>query len=1168
MFFILLIFITFTSPSTVNGQYETNQGPVFIIEPKVKIEFMNTVGARIDCSTHGYPKPETKWITSDNREVYMVPGLRNILKNGSILLLPFTSDQYRQDVHAVNYICISSNIYGTIRSTPIQVRAVMEQVYEGQVYDEYVIRGNVAVFKCQLPSFVRDDVIVSNWFVDNEIIKPNDDEYLIFPSGKLHVVSVDDSNDMQKFRCETRHRLNGAIHTSSGTGTLHVTDSRSSIQPQKGHHEVKIITEEGSTIGLPCAVQSYPTPSYLWLKLDEPGSKSVALSHKSVTYKGGSIILDNVKTEDSGQYQCYINNSLGHLTLNTKLVVTAPLRVYIDNQRQVVDVGKSVNLSCIITGHPVDKIEWTRNGLILDSTERIQFLQNRRLLFIKTVERIDAGMYQCFVSNDVQRVQGASQLLLGDMSPELTEVFKPLTLQPGPSVNLKCVSVGTPIPRVTWLLDDQAIVPNLHLSTNSFVGVGRTLISFLNISSVKVYNGGEYTCVAANNVGSTKYSARLDVFGVPRVRPMANLSVASNEEFIIKCSVYGFPISEITWKKDGEYLSSTDKRTVYKNGTIHVVDNERARDAGKYTCTARNRQGQMSGGSRHIIIIDKPVISDFKFPTGVTEGMQVTILCNILTGDPPVTIAWMKDGELITPNLGIVITDTSSYSILDIRNVQRLHSGNYSCQATNKAGLATQYAILTVQGSPEWVIRPKQSVVVAARQSVKIHCQGAGYPTPTVTWTRAGSEMPSRTSSGSRIIKLDNNTLIFRDVRKLDQGLYTCQVSNGIKPDLYANVRLTVGTAPEIFISNSKINATINRSAKIICQVTGDPTLEINWTKKGERHRDLKDRHQVIRSNVNGISYAKLMIQEISREDAGAYDCNANNIFGSATSTIEMVVQEPPGPVTDVTLMNASNFTLLISWTQPVFDGKSEITSYSVFYTSRGSMKSPMEFRHVVKDDERKYKVQKSLTGFKANHQYKLWIVANNAVGASSKSSEPLFRFLTNGTLILTSQQRNFSRSSVNVPNLTVLLVVPSVTVVVVLIVVIIVVFVIIRRNSRNRSSRPDESETKRSEELYKNIGLLAELKDKHNERYGKIQPDSTSTGGESSRYQPLYNPEYQKRYSHGIELYSAPSVDIEPYYSEVTPYATSGVTDGNKKVEMKTFTMQRLLGDTGVTAL
>lgn len=40
---------------------------------------------------------------------------------------------------------------------------VVNQYYEAQVYDVFVIRGNTALFKCQIPSFVADHVEIVEW---------------------------------------------------------------------------------------------------------------------------------------------------------------------------------------------------------------------------------------------------------------------------------------------------------------------------------------------------------------------------------------------------------------------------------------------------------------------------------------------------------------------------------------------------------------------------------------------------------------------------------------------------------------------------------------------------------------------------------------------------------------------------------------------------------------------------------------------------------------------------------------------------------------------------------------------------------------------------------------------------------------------------------------------
>lgn len=44
---------------------------------------------------------------------------------------------------------------------------VVSQFYESQVYDDYVIKGNAAVLKCNIPSFVSDHVEIIEWIDSN-----------------------------------------------------------------------------------------------------------------------------------------------------------------------------------------------------------------------------------------------------------------------------------------------------------------------------------------------------------------------------------------------------------------------------------------------------------------------------------------------------------------------------------------------------------------------------------------------------------------------------------------------------------------------------------------------------------------------------------------------------------------------------------------------------------------------------------------------------------------------------------------------------------------------------------------------------------------------------------------------------------------------------------------
>ncbi|MCL4146607.1 UNVERIFIED_CONTAM: hypothetical protein GTU68_000218 [Idotea baltica] len=63
------------------------------------------------------------------------------------------------------------NLFNNNRGNPFLL--VVHQEYVSEVHNEYVIRGNSALFKCTIPSYVADFVVVQAWVQDQEIIYPS-----------------------------------------------------------------------------------------------------------------------------------------------------------------------------------------------------------------------------------------------------------------------------------------------------------------------------------------------------------------------------------------------------------------------------------------------------------------------------------------------------------------------------------------------------------------------------------------------------------------------------------------------------------------------------------------------------------------------------------------------------------------------------------------------------------------------------------------------------------------------------------------------------------------------------------------------------------------------------------------------------------------------------------
>lgn len=58
---------------------------------------------------------------------------------------------------------------------------MVTQNYDVNVLDEHVLRGNAAVFKCHIPSFVADFVVVSSWLEEGKLeIYPDTNYGILF----------------------------------------------------------------------------------------------------------------------------------------------------------------------------------------------------------------------------------------------------------------------------------------------------------------------------------------------------------------------------------------------------------------------------------------------------------------------------------------------------------------------------------------------------------------------------------------------------------------------------------------------------------------------------------------------------------------------------------------------------------------------------------------------------------------------------------------------------------------------------------------------------------------------------------------------------------------------------------------------------------------------------
>ncbi|XP_050081247.1 cell adhesion molecule Dscam2 isoform X2 [Anopheles maculipalpis] len=988
------------------SKVDDSKGPVFLKEPTNRIDFSNSTGAVVECSATGNPPPEMIWIRSDGTAVGDVPGLRQILPNGNLVFPPFRAEDYRQEVHAQVYACMAKNQFGSVISRDVNVRAVVQQYYDSEVNNAYVIRGNSAILKCSIPSFVADFVGVVSWnddagnvyqHIDNRSQSSDvqdleiDGKYMVLPSGELHIREVGPEDGYKSYQCRTKHRLTGETRLSATKGRLVITEPIGSKAPTFASDEnSRSYTKMSNhSLALFCQAQAFPVPITRWYKyIEGTQQKKAVVLDERVKQVSGTLIIKDAVVDDSGKYLCVVNNSVGGESVETVLTVTAPLAAKIEPRTQTVDFGRPAVFTCKFSGNPIKTVSWMKDGKSLGHSDAV--------LRIESVKKEDKGMYQCFIRNDQESAQASAELKLGGRfdPPIIREAFPEETRHPGPSVFLKCVAGGNPTPEISWELDGKKITNSERYQVGQYVTVNGDVVSHLNITSIHSNDGGLYKCMASSKVGVAEHSAKLNVYGLPYVRTMEKKAIVAGETLIVTCPVAGYPIESIVWERDNRQLPINRKQKVFPNGTLIIENVERNSDQATYTCVAKNSEGYTARGTLEVQVMVLPQIVPFAFgEEQINQFDMVSTMCTVNKGDMPIEIVWEftptfpslgKPRKLYT-NDGVLISRTSTrISTLSIDSVRDRHSGNYTCIAKNQAGMMEHTAVLFVNVPPRWILEPTDKAF-AQGSNAKVECKADGFPKPQVTWKKAVGDTPGEYKdlrSNDSSIRVEEGSLFIQNIQKSNEGYYLCEAINGIGSGLSAVTLITVQAPPEFVEKLRNQTARRGEPSVLQCEAKGEKPIGILWNMNNIRLDPKSDNRYTIREEIltNGVT-SSLSIKRTERSDSALFTCMATNAFGSDDTSINMIIQEPPEMPYALKVLDKSGRTVQLSWAKP-YDGNSPLKRYIIeFKRSRGSWENDID-RVIVPGDTNEAQVQK----LSPATTYNIRIVAENEIGVSDPS--------------------------------------------------------------------------------------------------------------------------------------------------------------------------------------
>ncbi|CAH2274440.1 immunoglobulin superfamily DCC subclass member 4 isoform X1 [Pelobates cultripes] len=435
--------------------------------------------------------------------------------------------------------------------------------------------------------------------------------------------------------------------------------------------------------------------------------------------------------------------------------------------------------------------------------------------------------------------------------------------------------------------------------------------------------------------------------------------------------------SNITWWKDEKQLNPKDTPSVLPNMSLLISHGEGNDIEGRYFCTIHTAFGIVMGRTGTVRLANLSPFHLQPEPQTVPYNSLARFECGI-SGEPPPEITWQRDQAPIPNNPRLLSLPTG---VLQILEVQEHDVGLYRCVASNAFGTKysneVQLSILQdLELSTEelTITLPPQNVTVEVGQSAVMECSAEGSGTALISWIRQ-DDMPI---SADVIILGEANLLIPR-AQPYHGGIYICRANKPLsKHFVTAAGQLRVLVPPVIIQVPETITRARAGTARFVCRVDGDPEPTISWLKNGHTlHSNGRVRIQASGS---------LVITQIALEDAGYYQCVAENGLGRACATAKLYVtvhQGLPGPPQAVKAVAISSRAVTVNWEQPESNSE-RVIGFSLHYTKTGGSEN-MEYQFAVNNDTTEF----HLRDLEPASNYTFYVVAYSQQGAS-RASHPV----------------------------------------------------------------------------------------------------------------------------------------------------------------------------------
>ncbi|XP_068231386.1 protogenin B-like isoform X1 [Palaemon carinicauda] len=304
--------------------------------------------------------------------------------------------------------CVVTTPAGVITSPPIHLYvAGMSKNFVLSHTNVTAVVGEALRLSCQIDSQPPASL---TWTHDEQPL-PQDDRYTTPFSGVLHIAEVR-MTDAGIYKCRATNSLAGKDRRSNGISVTVVAQGEGELYkpPSFLSPKTPIQVVQGGDAFLECLATGVPLPTISWqrkVNISELETwEDLQKGMNGITFLGqGTLLISNVYNTSAGIYVCTAKSENPttkkeeRIFQELKLDVMVPPEIREPPKPSEPLLAKTVRLRCSVTGHPVPRVTWYKNGLPIEFKGRIIEGPSNQLVITSSITS-DTGLYQCLAIND------------------------------------------------------------------------------------------------------------------------------------------------------------------------------------------------------------------------------------------------------------------------------------------------------------------------------------------------------------------------------------------------------------------------------------------------------------------------------------------------------------------------------------------------------------------------------------------------------------------------------------------------------------------------------------------------------------------------------------------------------------------------------------------------